>query len=395
MKSNSLFLTILFLCVSLCSFALESNFLPGFIISNKNDTTIGYIDKIKSNSESCVFKVNMNFKKDTVLSPNDIKAYRFKEGGKFFVSKTVPFQPVEKVLFLEFIIKGKINIYFYRDDMDHYFIEKDNINLVELSERPVLLRDSMGLMYYRAPKFKGILNYTLSDCPDIYSNIKKIELQPKPLIDLAKEYQKKVCDNEQCIVFERKIKEIKVHSRFEIGLNYSHIVNPFNITQTNFTPGLQMGFKINLDNVIFSAEQYSFQTGLTFGFYNNFERYRDGSNINWVSKSSLDFNLKSFKVSLPISVIYTFPYHKINPYIGTGIVSQLVMSNEKASNVSTYPFPFLQFGLLGLAGLKFDLNNHHNINFEVSYSYSSDFKGIGFVTTTRNQNIAATVGYEL
>lgn len=395
MISNSSVFTILFLCVSISSFASNSHFLPGYIISNKNDTTFGYIDRLKSNSETCIFNENLKINKNTVLSPTDIKAYRFTEDGKYFVSRTAPLQSGEKVLFLEFLIKGKLNIYFYRDDMDHYFIEKNDENLLELSERPVLLKDTFGTMYYKIPKFKGILNFILSDCPDIYKNIQNTELQPKPLINLAIDYQNKVCDSAQCVVFERKIKKIKTHSRFEVGLNYSQIIPAYNLPPTNFTPCFQLGYKINVDNVIFSAEQYSFQTGLNLGFYNDFLRYRDGSDTNWISKSTFDFNSKAFKVNLPISIIYTFPVPKINPYIGAGVILHLVMSNEKGNNVSIYPFPILQYGLMGIAGLKFELQNHHYINFEVSYNYSSDFKKIGFISTTRNQNISATMGYEL
>lgn len=394
MKIRKVFLTVIILFEFLSTVNAQSHLIEGYVITKQNDTTYGFIDVLKSNWKICVFKEDKN-KKEIKFMPGDIKAYRFAADGKFFISKKIPFQEIDKDVFLEFLVKGKLNLYFYRDDMDHYFIEKDTTKLIELSERPVLLKDSIGNLYYKRPKFKGVLNYVLSDCPDMLPHINNIELQPEPLVNLVKEYQKKVCNSEQCVVFERKMNNIKIHSYIELGLNYSQVFGTYNYSKTNFTPCFQLGYKIKIDHAIFSAEQISFQAGLILGFNNDFTRFRDGSNINWIPKSTYDFNSKSIKLNLPLSVIYSFGSSKINPYLGVGVMSQLVLSRENASNTSVYPFPFPQFGLLGLAGLKFELPNQHTINLEFSYNYSSDFKGIGFLSTTRNQNISGTIAYEL
>jgi hypothetical protein len=107
----------------------QNNFTPGYIISNTNDTIRGYIQQFTSGSTIC------NFKKSTegpaiAYTPVDISAYRFDDNGKFFVSKEAPLESGNKILFLEFLIKGKASIYFMRDNMEHYFIETEKDELI-------------------------------------------------------------------------------------------------------------------------------------------------------------------------------------------------------------------------------------------------------------------------
>ena len=107
----------------------QTDFRTGYIIDFKNDTLTGDIDYRGDilMGQVCVFKTQINGH-ITRYSPEDITGFRFKN-DKFFVAKEIK----GKKVFLEFLIKGKISIYYFRDsEGDHYFIEKIAGKLVEL-----------------------------------------------------------------------------------------------------------------------------------------------------------------------------------------------------------------------------------------------------------------------
>ena len=100
----------------------QTDFREGFIIDLKNDTLIGEINYRGDilMGEVCLFKSN----KDgtiTKFEPKDILGYRYKD-DRYFITKQIENKPV----FLEFLIKGKINVFYLRNKGgDHYFIEKE------------------------------------------------------------------------------------------------------------------------------------------------------------------------------------------------------------------------------------------------------------------------------
>jgi len=77
----------------LCSFILllsanaQSNFKPGYLITNDNDTVYGFVDyrTDQMNAEMCRFR-QANDDKTQIYSPEQINGYRFIEEGKFYVS---------------------------------------------------------------------------------------------------------------------------------------------------------------------------------------------------------------------------------------------------------------------------------------------------------------------
>lgn len=372
----------------------QSNYLPGYIISNSNDTTKGFIQKIRSGSTKCYFKKESN-DKEIEYSPQDISSYRFVDNGKFYVSRIAPFQDGEKRVFLEFLIKGKANIFFIRENIDHYFIETDNNKLMELSEYPETVKDSMGVMWVKPTKYKGKLLYMLSDCPEIQKDIESMELQATPLINLAKKYHKIVCNNESCIIYERKSQPVKVHSSFEAGMNFSHLYNEVALINTNFSPCMQIGYKMEVDNFIYSAEQLSFQTGLILQQFNRFVLYRDGSGLNWLTKDTLTSSLQSLKIKIPATVIYTFPLQKIKPYIGLGIMNSLVFHSIKSTNFVKLPLPIYQFGFIATFGLKLKPTKFNTFNLGVNYEHYSDFEYVPTYRHMSNQNYSFVIGYEI
>ena len=106
----------------------QTDFRPGYVINMNGDTLQGDIDYRGDliMSELCKYRDKDYSIKN--YSPNDIIAFRF-INGKYYVSKKINNRPV----FLEYLIKGKLNIYYNRDEKgDHYYIDKQDAKLTEI-----------------------------------------------------------------------------------------------------------------------------------------------------------------------------------------------------------------------------------------------------------------------
>ena len=106
----------------------QSDFKSGYVILNNSDTLFGKIDSRgdRTMSKTCRFKPT-NSDLITEYSPRELNEYQF-IGGKRYVSRTLESGiPV----FLEYLIKGKLNVYYYVDGegKDHYLIDKEGFPL--------------------------------------------------------------------------------------------------------------------------------------------------------------------------------------------------------------------------------------------------------------------------
>lgn len=193
-----LFFCLLFTTKSLTA---QADFRPGFVIEQNGDTLFGQIDYRGDQimGEKCRFRKNG---KVQVFSPVDILAFRFEE-GKFFESKDLK----DKKAFLEFLIKGKANIYYYRDEQgDHYYLEKEGSEMIELPYREEIKHIGKKHFLFKSTGHQGILKHELKDAPGLESSINAIEKPGhKNLIALAKSYHYEVCEDEECIVFEKNL----------------------------------------------------------------------------------------------------------------------------------------------------------------------------------------------
>jgi hypothetical protein len=280
----------------------QKDFRPGQLVKVNGDTMTGEID-FRGDllmGQVCRFKLNDN-DKEVVYSPFDINEFRF-NGSKYFVSKEVNGQKI----FLEFLIKGKINIYSYRDQKgDHFFIEKEGLGLSELPyEEGTTYKDNTPYEF-KSTTHIGLLNIYMNDAPDFQSRIAKMN-KPKQgwLVDLAEDYHKKVCKDEACIIFEKQLPFIKVN--LELVAGFSSVKNE----EDNFYYYIRNG-----DN---NSQKY-FQTGVLANFWlprvNEKLFLRTG--ILYSTFKSDDTSKKYYKI--PIQIEYIYPKGNFKPKLSYGI----------------------------------------------------------------------------
>jgi len=218
LKLNSL-LFLLFFC-SLELINAQSNFIPGYVILNSKDTVNGLIDyrKDQSMSISCRFKDSN--KKILELSPDEIIAYRFID-SRYYISKMID----EKRVFLEYLIKGKVDVFYMRDEKgDHYYIEKEGIGIRELPYKELRSVKDSEYHLYKSQRHKGLLSHYMEDAPELQSRIKSMKRpEHKNLIKIAKDYHNTVCDDYECVIYAKELPAFKLFPEIVVGtINYSN-----------------------------------------------------------------------------------------------------------------------------------------------------------------------------
>ena len=217
-------LLFLLLLLYLSDLQGQTLFRPGYVITNENDTLHGLIDYRGDtrNAKRCDFKVDLN---STVqeFTPQTIKGYRFID-GKYYVSRSIKANDKEVQLFLEYLVNGISDLYFYADiTQNHYFIEKSDGQLIELTNE-IRTISVEGKDYIRDTKnFVGLLKYAFGDCPQIFPLINKAKFENKSLIDITKRYHDIKCDGEKCIIYEKQLLVMRYRFAPFISMNNSFL----------------------------------------------------------------------------------------------------------------------------------------------------------------------------
>ena len=275
----------------------QTGYRPGYVIKEQGDTLFGQVNfqSERLMGEECTFRLNDTARVMT-FSPNDILGYRFID-GKYYVTKVINGNKV----FLEFLIKGRVDIYFKADKADnHYYIESDSLGIAELPYSETY--KNVGEIEYldESTMHIGLLNFYMKDAPGLWEEILKVKKpERKNLIALAKVYHNVVCDGDKCIIYENKPPLFKVN--LEVLCGVFNVPSYKNATQPLF---LKTGIIAHFWATSIS-ENCFFNVGIAFV----------------KTPELLTVELPPFSAFIPLQLEYIFPTKYIQPKIGIGIIS--------------------------------------------------------------------------
>lgn len=273
---RKLFIFSLILSFSYLSLLSQNDWHSGYILSSETDTIYGFLDfrNSRSSGQVCYFRKSENGK-TTTYKPTEIYGYRFTP-GKFYISRNIEKGDGEnETVFLEFLINGEANVYYYRDVDDRYFLEKEG-ELIELKNTEHLIEryqkdksEIGGTFVHEKKEYLGLLTYHFQKA-EMEEQIQNTKLEHKSLIRLAKNYHNKVCNTAECIIYEKRTKKVKIKFGPVFGLNHNSInmaTYPFVFPDlfyfdTNSEMGYFGGFAINIEDIPMIHERVSFQTQL-------------------------------------------------------------------------------------------------------------------------------------
>ncbi|MCK3683191.1 hypothetical protein [Maribellus sp. YY47] len=314
---------ILILLISSTPLNGQTNFRPGYYITWDNDTVYGLIDyrgEIR-NSRICEFRENENAE-IIKLEADKIQSYRFID-DKFYVSKTLQL-PNEgsKPVFVEFLVSGIINLYFYRDVNNYmYLVEKDG-RIHELTKN---VKDNNGIII---SKHIGLLKAIFSDCNEIQSEINKVGLNHKSLIDITNKYHDCVCSDTACIIYEKSAPKAK--------LRVAPVISG-GIGQLHFDKGLFSNYEFDKSyfptaGMLFSISLPYWNQKLSFDIETDFSKLKNHGTYTKVSSFqteyyNADINFWAFQPS--ISLKYTFSKNDIKPTLSAGLCMNYIFSTSE------------------------------------------------------------------
>jgi len=305
----------------------QTDFKPGYIIKKSGDTIFGEIDYQSDLKMSWICKFKNADNTIIEYSPNDILGYRFNE-GRYYVSK----ENNNIKVFLEYVIKGKVNIYYMADDIGgHYYIDKQNMKLSKIFyEEKIRYVDNVPY-YNTSTRHYGILYSYMKDDPDIQKNIHTINLPyRKNLIKLVREYQNDVAKGEKCIVFETKPPFLNVSIVPFAGVTKYKVYNKF----TN-----EIGGFIYFNSPRSSTKHFYLKTGLV-----HHTLQEDGDKLN------------IFKIPLQIQYIYNA--YRLQPKLSGGFNVIIGTSNGYKDSGLTFTLnPGLDFRIIKNLYLSTGLNS--------------------------------------
>jgi hypothetical protein len=398
---------LLFICTPLLS-----QFKKGYIITNSNDTTYGYIDFEGSavNTTHCKF-ISLPDSTKHIYYPGDIKAFRF-TGSKYFSTWEIRIDNELKNVFLEWLIKGRASILLYtpKDMKTRYFLKMDNDSLFELINTVSL---NTGLITHgifkeevtyehNSKEYVGTLIYCLRDCPSLQSTIENSSLGGNPLIKIVKKYQEITCRDQQCTLFEDKDRKLKCEIEVSCNKLFSQIrFNTKDVPEKSpLTQSFGVGVGINIYNLPLVSPRFSIST--KFVYFNSLLYKYD---YNPWSKEN---RLSSFNyLRIPWQLNYKFSYRKFTPVLSLGFTTDFRLGytyydpNLVQSVTTLYYYleeiRIPQFGLDPGLGFKYSLTRQTAINIWFDYEHALKFFGgsVSDLSTVDNYFVQASFSFKL
>lgn len=310
---------LLFCTIFSTSLALSQDFRPGYVINAAGDTLYGEINYSWNRllAIECTFR-NLD-QKIQVFKPFEINAFRL-WNGRYFVSRTLE----SDTLFLEMLVDGELDIYYLSGkNGDHYFVEKEDNQLLELTYKEFTESPYQLPANERSLRHIGLLNYYTGDVPSLQGKINKIS---KPnhsaLIDLAESYHKARNVEYDLVKYYKSSWSIKIGKEVISGVERRKRKEDSNFSEIRGRFGVLLHVAIPKSN-----EKLFFKTGILFS-------------ANSKSEGAIGNGIK-----VPLHLEYMVPGGKnIRPFVSMGL---LLPSYSAGLNFPVNPK--MNFGIQGWA----------------------------------------------
>lgn len=343
MKSPLLFLSASLIVISI-SLKAQTNFQPGYYITLESDTIYGEIDHRgeQRNSQVCTYRSEVDAEIIS-FTPGEIRAYRFEENGRFYISKELSIKGETREVFLEFLVNGISNLYYYRGEgSGRYFIESEAGLMTELSNN-MIESEVDGVLYTRKSNlYVGQLKATFADCPSIQAKLDNAGFNHKSLIKLTSEYHNYTCDGEECIIYAKALPRVLISGGAYLGVLSSSLDFPS-------YEGSALDFAADAAYKWYQDYTFSRQTDLVMGLQFRFTLPRASENLALIflaEYSQSDFfsyteeqtnpglltemeaNAHISSLNTMLGIQYTYPKGKVRPSLAIGPLFSLDMSSH-------------------------------------------------------------------
>ncbi len=324
---------------SLCILIMQNsfcqvNFKSGYIIDHKGDTIRGLIDyrNWSVNPKIITFKKSAEDQK-TTYSPLDIRKFGVEdevyEGAIVNIDKSsilpeslskkaeIEYQP--DTVFLQTLIGGEKNLFFYRDvNKKTYFFTKQGETfdylVYKLYEK--IVNGVPSIAYNK--RYIGQLTVYFQDCPKIKNEIAKTSYTQKGLISLFNEYNK-------CTKGENLSNESREKLKFELGPIAGLSLTKFDLTGESSYSSSIIKFSTSKDitiglflNIVLPRNQGKFSINNEL-MYTHYSVEGNGSHYNsWGPIGDYYESIEFSYIKMNNMLRYKFPLKKIHLFLNAG-----------------------------------------------------------------------------
>ncbi|MEN9918887.1 MAG: hypothetical protein RL662_1323 [Bacteroidota bacterium] len=358
----------------------QNNFRKGYIISNENDTIAGFINykTEQSNAIVCEFKKRENTKPQR-FTPSQIAGYKLDDNDRHYTSKTIRVKGVDKVVFVEYLIAGKLNLYYYASETDFYLFEKPDGNIVYITQNPTVQRfddDSQMLVMSTDKSYKGRLSYEFEDYPEIKRMVAKADFSRSSFVKIARTYNK-LEGTENEMVFGAKKEKRLVALRFSAYTGmYTHNYEFYTKQLKEMNPTSHIAPLVGIQIGIMQPRLSESISMLVDISLSQLTSNSESKNTSF----SQEFDFKASVLANKLGVRYTYPKGKVHPYVETGfaynyafnrsgtyhIVLSDVILPSSPKKYTILPERIMIGYFLGI-GMDYDINKRHSIFLSTGY----------------------------
>jgi len=355
----------------------QKDYKNGYIITNNIDTIYGLIN-LRSNYHNrkvCEFKKNT----DTIselFSPRDIRAYMI-DNGKFYISKNITVNDTVRKVFLEFLLDGIVDLYYYKEfDDEFYFIEKDSTMYQLSNEATEVFIDDVRYIQ-NSNRYIGVLSYLFQESPGLSGKINNTVFEYKSLVKITKDYHDNVCNDYKCIDYTKSTKT-NIYLEPNIGLINSWMgLKSSSDLSYDIKPVIGINFRIIPVKIHYL---WNFLVGINYS--TNYFKHDFKNKLFDKGNKTFRIEMKYSIIRLPIMLEYSFPTKKLQPFLSVGYNNVFILNpdydvrqvysyfgTEYTGGTIDTDFRNYQYGFLSGLGVRYKINDGSRIYLKVDSEY--------------------------
>ncbi|MBS2097391.1 hypothetical protein [Carboxylicivirga linearis] len=411
MKRNVV-LPLLWFFICLSSVA-QNDWKKGFVLLSETDTLNGFLENWNSklDTRKCYFRSDENSEAQQ-FHPDEIYGYRY-QNGKYYVSKQIEAINPDKPVFVEYLTESKVSLYYYKDHLNRYFIEKEGV-FYELKNTTRTYRDSFDVTYQvDAKEYIGILRYLFRDA-NMESEINNTRLTSKSLTNLVKQYHDIACNDEVCIIYKKAPNKAKVRWAAMVGGEINKL-DFGGYTKTDNQLSYSAGIKLIIENVFATTDNFFLEADLQYQklssyniskatdrniqlhYHDVFYMLSDQNSIINNQVKELNVDMGAHMLKLPLLANYYLSKGAVKPYISAGLSMVYVVSQNKDFKLNEFyqafdqSIPSFQLGPIVKIGCSIPISNKYLI-LEMQYEQTKS-SNINEVLRFGRDGFALNVAY--
>jgi len=185
-------------------------------------------------------------------------------------------------------------------------------------------------------QYRGILKYNFRDCPQMSQEIDNADFSKKTLIKLSKEYHEYVCKDEQCVIYEKKVRKRPIR----LGIDVSYATTQIIYAQYNIDFSLKKAnqYQFDICSQMQLDQQGAYNLAVSLGYYSyKGELLNNSVALGNVSEpNDIHYQFSVLKPAIQLS--YKIKTGKINPYVSIGLFSTFFLSEKCELYSQLYKF---------------------------------------------------------